>query len=1087
MKSTLPTIDVWDEVAKTYELEINAAEFGLAAEIKRYIQKYEVLPGSKLVELGSGSGHLSAILAQEGYDVTLLDFSSVALEKAEATFHKLGLKGTFINGDLLGDLSSLGDEYDLAWNSGVMEHFDESNLSRAFQSISKVKAKYYLFVVPNPNSIPYLLFRYKTMTNGEWAWGKEFLRKNYSSLLLENGFTVVNEGYLGASFSEQHLKYVLGEEYSLPFKELVDYGLISSMESYLKVFVAIRSNEDIQTKNLVKENEEIDIDQLKTEIFDLSCQINQWKNLYNKLIETEHKWKIENEKLNQDVVNIRNEKSELESFFYLSKETLEKQLEEKEQELQEITLTHTKKIESLENSIRQLQVEKEDLSNEFNNRVIQLEAEKEAVLKECSIQTEQQVNSFYEKMNTIQDQITRIANTKPYRLAYFIRRLKYQFIKGTRIQKKDFIKWNLNKLRGKPAQPNLEYNLLFKISSELNNFSFNSRINNSQQSEADFLHSSLKTKKSVFIFATVPYYDIGGGQRSAQLAKTFDKMGYLVNYIYAYEATDGSNNQNIFIPAVIHRHVDKFTNQDITDRLTEDNIFIFEAPIVKFEPYLRTAKNYRIPVVYEHIDNWETSLGDLFFTEESYRNFVNNSDRIIATSQLLQEKILDFISRDNGVQNKETQVIYLPNAVDSDLFECLITHEKPTDLVIGEKTLLYYGSLWGEWFDWDLVSYIAQKRPQFEINLIGDFNGLESIRNNMPKNVHFLGLKKQSELPAYLQHSDIAIIPFKNDEIGKYVSPLKVFEYICMGKKVVSTSLPEIKGYPNVYDSDSKEKWIEYLDKNEEMEDFNTFVLQNNWYSRCRNIIDITKQPPQNQKISIIILNRNNKKTIFKCVESLLFFNTYNYEIIVVDNQSTDGSYEFLQEKYGDHIKLLKNSKNGCSSGRNLGVQSSEGDLIFFLDSDQWIIEKNWLDDALGILKTRRDIGAVGWNAGWFDENSVEGPIVDYYQNRAIKPNELFRTDVTYLATSGLLMEKMLFEEIGGFDEYYDPTCFEDTDLSLAIKHKGYKLAYCPYMSIFHLPHQTTNSGSIEHKKRMLRNGEYFINKWKAINEKLLK
>lgn len=1087
MKSTLPTIDIWDEVAKTYELEINAAEIGLAAEIKRYIQKYEVLPGSKLVELGSGSGHLSAILAQEGYDVTLLDFSPVALEKAKSTFHELGLRGTFINGDLLGDLSFLGDEYDLAWNSGVMEHFDESNLSRAFQSISKIKAKYYLFVVPNPNSIPYLLFRYKTMANGEWVWGKEFLRKNYSSLLFENGFTVINEGYLGASFSEQHLKYVLGEDFELPFKELVDYGLISSMENYLKVFVAMRTNEDLQTNNLEQENEKIDIDQLKTEIFDLSCQINQWKNLYKKLIDTENKWKIENEKLNQDVVSIKNEKSELESFFYLSKGTLEKQLKEKEQELLEITEANKKRIERLESSLRELQVEKKDLSKEFNNRVIQLEAEKEQVLKESSNQSDYLTNSFYERMNNIQDQINKIANTKPYRLAYFIRRLKHQFIKGTRIQKKDFIKWNLNKLRGKPAQPNLEYNLLFKVSSELNNFCFNNPINNNKQQEVDFLRSSLKTKKSVFIFATVPYYDIGGGQRSAQLAKTFDRMGYLVNYIYAYEATDGSNNQNIFIPAVIHRHVDKFTNQDIIDRLSEDNIFIFEAPIVKFESYLRTAKNYKIPVVYEHIDNWETSLGDMFFTENSFRNFINNSDRIIATSQLLQEKILNFISRDNGISNKETQVIYLPNAVDSELFEQLITHEKPDDLVFGEKTILYYGSLWGEWFDWDLVSYIAQKRPQYEINLIGDCDGLESIQQTMPRNVHFLGLKKQSELPGYLQHSDVAIIPFKNDDIGKYVSPLKVFEYICMGKKVVSTSLPEITGYPNVYDSDSKEKWIEYLDKNEEIVNFNTFVLQNNWYSRCRDIIDITKQPPKDQTISIIILNRNNKKTIIKCVESLLLFNTYNYEIIVVDNQSTDGSYEFLQEEYGDHIKLVKNTKNGCSSGRNLGVQNSKGELIFFLDSDQWIIEKNWLDDALEILKTRRDIGAVGWNAGWFDENSVEGPIVDYYPNRAIKPNELFRTDVTYLATSGLLMAKLLFEEIGGFDEYYDPTCFEDTDLSLMIRNKGYKLAYCPYMSIFHLPHQTTNSGSVEHKKRMIRNGEYFLNKWKAIDGNLLK
>ena len=75
---------------------------------------------------------------------------------------------------------------------------------------------------------------------------------------------------------------------------------------------------------------------------------------------------------------------------------------------------------------------------------------------------------------------------------------------------------------------------------------------------------------------------------------------------------------------------------------------------------------------------------------------------------------------------------------------------------------------------------------------------------------------------------------------------------------------------------------------------------------------------------------------------------------------------------------------------------------------------------------------------------------------------------------------------MGGFDEAYDPTCFEDTDLSLKIRNAGYELAYCPYMSIMHLPHQTTNSGTESHKKLMSRNGAYFADKWKKSNPKLL-
>ena len=86
---------------------------------------------------------------------------------------------------------------------------------------------------------------------------------------------------------------------------------------------------------------------------------------------------------------------------------------------------------------------------------------------------------------------------------------------------------------------------------------------------------------------------------------------------------------------------------------------------------------------------------------------------------------------------------------------------------------------------------------------------------------------------------------------------------------------------------------------------------------------------------------------------------------------------------------------------------------------------------------------------------------------------------MSYLATSGFIISKQLFNQIGGFDEAYDPTCFEDTDLSMAVNHAGYQTVYCPYLNIMHLPHQTTNSGSKGHKELLERNGKYFIAKWK--------
>ena len=85
-----------------------------------------------------------------------------------------------------------------------------------------------------------------------------------------------------------------------------------------------------------------------------------------------------------------------------------------------------------------------------------------------------------------------------------------------------------------------------------------------------------------------------------------------------------------------------------------------------------------------------------------------------------------------------------------------------------------------------------------------------------------------------------------------------------------------------------------------------------------------------------------------------------------------------------------------------------------------------------------------------------------------------------------MLLRKSLFDQIGGFDECFDPTCFEDTDLSLKIRHAGFELAYCPYIGIMHLPHQTTQSGSEAHAKLIKKNGAYFMDKWKKIEPALL-
>lgn len=604
---------------------------------------------------------------------------------------------------------------------------------------------------------------------------------------------------------------------------------------------------------------------------------------------------------------------------------------------------------------------------------------------------------------------------------------------------------------------------------------------------------TMKQGRNVFLFSIIPYYDIGGGQRSSQLAKTFNKMGWNVHYIYRFPSSDFNEKNYIPIPCVMHMHIDALDMDTFRQLVKSDDLLVLEGPVDAFVPYVLTAKEAGARIVYENIDNWETSLGNGIYNDRrSLDTILTASDLLVGTAKLLEQQLQGYCAD----LNIEKDVIYLANAVDDEVFAPRLNYDLPNDMVLGSKTLLYYGSLWGEWFDWELIFNVAKARNDVSINLIGDFKPITRIVKNAPENVHFLGLKTQAELPAYLKHADIALIPFKPGEIGDYVSPLKIFEYIAMNKTVLSTALPDVSGYPNLFVGADLDAWLAVIDGSIVPDEAATeaFTAANTWANRVEKMLD--KVYPERalrceekfySKLSIVVLNYNNKGIIDKCVASLLRYrDRYAYEVVVVDNQSKDGSYEQLQEKFGDRITLVRNSKNGCSSGRNLGVKISKGDYLLFLDSDQWATDCYWLDTYFHIHETADNFGAVAWNGGWFDKYAAGYMIVDSYAFRCMPPSAQYRGDIGYLATCGFLMDKALFNEIDGFDEYYDPTCYEDTDLSLKIRDAGREFYYCPHLGVVHLPHQTTKAGTESHLKRITEKQKYFANKWRKRNPALL-
>jgi hypothetical protein len=121
---------------------------------------------------------------------------------------------------------------------------------------------------------------------------------------------------------------------------------------------------------------------------------------------------------------------------------------------------------------------------------------------------------------------------------------------------------------------------------------------------------------------------------------------------------------------------------------------------------------------------------------------------------------------------------------------------RPADLPLAETLIGYHGSLYGDWFDWKSLRRVALENPQAAVVLIGDDKAAHPA---MPPNVHFLGLKSQPSLPAYVQRFDIGLVPFEVNETTHAVSPLKAYEYLASGVPIAAPPLRALEGLAGVH------------------------------------------------------------------------------------------------------------------------------------------------------------------------------------------------------------------------------------------------------------------------------------------------
>ena len=212
----------------------------------------------------------------------------------------------------------------------------------------------------------------------------------------------------------------------------------------------------------------------------------------------------------------------------------------------------------------------------------------------------------------------------------------------------------------------------------------------------------------------------------------------------------------------------------------------------------------------------------------------------------------------------------------------------------------------------------------------------------------------------------------------------------------------------------------------------------------------------ENKKTSIIILTYNNLIYNHICLDSIRKYTTENtYEIIVVDNNSTDGTREWLKEQ--KDIKLILNDENvGFPKGCNIGIAASEKENdILFLNNDT-IVTPRWLDNLKTCLYSDDKIGAAAsitnncsnYQAISVPYSDIKDMIAFADANNISKPEKW--EEKTRLVAFCMFIKRDVINKIGILDERFTPGNFEDDDLCMRIIESGYKLMVCNDSFIHH-------------------------------------
>lgn len=250
--------------------------------------------------------------------------------------------------------------------------------------------------------------------------------------------------------------------------------------------------------------------------------------------------------------------------------------------------------------------------------------------------------------------------------------------------------------------------------------------------------------------------------------------------------------------------------------------------------------------------------------------------------------------------------------------------------------------------------------------------------------------------------------------------------------------------------------------------------------------------------ISIIIPNKDQVESLDKCLESIEKSSYKNYEIIIVENNSTeDETFAYYKKIESDKLRIVYWSDEfNYSAINNFGVKHARGDYLLLLNNDVEVITTDWLEELTANCQ-RKDVGIVGARLYYPDDTIQHAGIVigiggvagalfvgmprmftGYLHKAAIQQ------DLSAVTAACMMVKRSVYEELGGLEEELK-VAFNDVDFCLRAREKGYLVVYDPNVELYHFESKSRGMEDSKEKIRRFQNEiEYMRSHWLELLKK---